>query len=181
MPTYQLPITNYQLPITNYQLPINMFNKILVSIDDSDMAQHIVDEAVSLAKATDGSLMFLHVISLYDNEPYFDPLFMESTILDSELHNEAHKKSLQVWEEFKQGKKNWLSSLCESAASYGVKAELTLNVGEPSRIVCDMARSWNASLIVIGRRGRRGFTELFLGSVSNYVMHHAHCSVLTVQ
>lgn len=44
-----------------------------------------------------------------------------------------------------------------------------------------MARSWNANIIVIGRRGHRGFTEFFLGSVSNYVMHHASCSVLTVQ
>ncbi|AFY55526.1 universal stress protein UspA-like protein [Rivularia sp. PCC 7116] len=165
----------------NAQLPINMFNQILVSIDDSDMTQHVVDEAVSLAKATNGSLMFLHAISLYDNEPYFDPLFMESTILDSELHNEAQKKSLKVWEEFKQGKKNWLSSLCESAAYSGVKAEFTLNVGEASKMICDMARSWNADIIVIGRRGHRGLTELFLGSVSNYVIHHAPCSVLTVQ
>ncbi len=158
-----------------------MFTKILVSIDDSDMTQSVIDEAVSLAKATGGSLMFLHVISLYDNEPLFDPLFMESTILNSELNNEADKKSLKVWEEFKQGKKNWLGSLCESATSSGVKAEFTLNIGEPSKRIYDISRSWNADLIVIGRRGRRGLTEMFLGSVSNYVVHHAPCSVLTVQ
>ncbi|MEO0350033.1 MAG: universal stress protein, partial [Cyanobacteria bacterium P01_A01_bin.15] len=40
---------------------------------------------------------------------------------------------------------------------------------------------WNADLIMMGRRGRSGFSELLLGSVSNYVMHHAPCSVLTVQ
>ncbi len=158
-----------------------MFTKILVSIDDSDMTQYIVDEAVSLAKAKGGSLMFLHVISLYDNEPLFDPLFMESTMLNSELNNEAHNKSLKVWEEFKQGKKNWLGSLCESATSSGVKAEFNLSIGEPSKKICDISRSWNAELIVIGRRGRRGLTEMFLGSVSNYVVHHAPCSVLTVQ
>lgn len=158
-----------------------MFSKILVAIDDSDMTQQVVDEAIFLAKATGGILMFLHVISLYDNEPYFDPLFMQSNILDAELHNEAYKKTLNVWEEFKQGKVNWLRLLCESAAFSGVKAELTLNIGEASKRICDFSRSWNADLIVIGRRGRRGFSEMFLGSVSNYVMHHASCSVLTVQ
>jgi len=158
-----------------------MFTKILVSIDDSDMNQYVVNEAVFLAKATGGSLMFLHVISLYDNEPYFDPLFMQPTILDAELHNEAHKKTFKVWEDFKQSKENWLRLLCESAISYGVEAEFTLNIGEPSRRICDFSRSWNADVIVIGRRGRRGFSEMLLGSVSNYVMHHASCSVLTVQ
>ncbi|MDY6899271.1 MAG: universal stress protein [Cyanobacteriota bacterium] len=158
-----------------------MFTKILVSIDDSNMTQHVIDEAVFLAKSTGGSLMFLHVISLYDNEPLFDPLFMETTVLLSELNNEANKKSLKVWEEFKKKKEDWLRSFCESAASSGVTAEFTLNIGEPSNRICGIARSWNADLIVIGRRGHRGFTELFLGSVSNYVMHHAHCSVLTVQ
>jgi nucleotide-binding universal stress UspA family protein len=44
-----------------------------------------------------------------------------------------------------------------------------------------VARTWNADLIVIGRRGLRGLAEMFLGSVSNHVIHHAHCSVLVVQ
>lgn len=158
-----------------------MLNKILVSIDDSDMTQHVVDEAVFLAKATGGNLMFLHVISIYDNEPLFDPLFMQPTVLNAELQNETHQKTLNVWGEFKQSKENWLHSLCESATSCGVKAEFTLNIGEPSRRICDFSRSWNADLIVIGRRGHRGLSEVFLGSVSNYVVHHAPCSVFTVQ
>ena len=35
--------------------------------------------------------------------------------------------------------------------------------------------------MVIGRRGHKNISEMFLGSVSNYVMHHAPCSVLVVQ
>lgn len=157
-----------------------MFTKILVSIDDSDMTQHVFDEAVYLAKATGGSLMLLHVISPLD-EPYFDPLFIQPTILYSELRNESLKLFLSDWEKLKQDKENWLRSLCESATSSGAKTEFTLNIGDPSNKICDISRSWNADLIVIGRRGRRGLSELFLGSVSNYVMHHAPCSVLTVQ
>lgn len=48
-------------------------------------------------------------------------------------------------------------------------------------MICELARNWNADLIILGRRGRTGLSELLLGSVSNYVLHHAPCSVLTVQ
>lgn len=48
-------------------------------------------------------------------------------------------------------------------------------------MICDVARSWKADLIVLGRRGYSGVKELFLGSVSNYVLHHTPCSILTVQ
>lgn len=157
-----------------------MFTKILVTIDDSEMTQHVVEQAVFLAKATGGSLMLIHIISPLD-EPYFDPLFMQTTVLYTDLRTEAQQKHLSDWEKFKQRKEKWLHSLCESAICVGVKAEFNLNIGEPSSKICDMARNWDADIIVIGRRGHRGLTELFLGSVSNYVMHHAPCSVLTVQ
>ncbi|MCZ8054719.1 MAG: universal stress protein, partial [Microcystis sp. LE19-12.2C] len=50
-----------------------------------------------------------------------------------------------------------------------------------AKTICKVAREENIDLIVIGRRGRSGLGELFLGSVSNYVLHHAPCSVLIVQ
>ena len=36
-------------------------------------------------------------------------------------------------------------------------------------------------MIVVGSRGLKGLKEMFLGSVSNYVTHHAPCSVLIVR
>ena len=154
-----------------------MFRKILVSIDNSQMSTQVFERAVFLAKCSGASLMLLHVLFPSDevDEDYIEPLFI------AELQTETDQKNLKNWQELKQSRENWLRSLCQSANSSGVKTEFILNTGEPSRMICQMARSWDADLIVIGRRGRRGLSEFFLGSVSNYVLHHAPCSVMTIQ
>ena len=65
--------------------------------------------------------------------------------------------------------------------SIGIVTECNQYIGEAGRTICDTALSWGADVIIMGRRGRRGLSEFFLGSVSNYVLHHASCSVLVVQ
>jgi nucleotide-binding universal stress UspA family protein len=74
-----------------------------------------------------------------------------------------------------------LRSLEAEAIAAGVSTEFTQNLGDPGRLICELAKSWNADLIIIGRRGLSGLGEFWLGSVSNYVLHHAPCHVLTIQ
>src|SRR5215470_14024124 len=53
--------------------------------------------------------------------------------------------------------------------------------GYPQHVIVDEAEKWGADLIVVGSHGYRGLTRLLLGSVSQAVASHAHCSVEIVR
>jgi len=47
--------------------------------------------------------------------------------------------------------------------------------------ILEVAESWGAELIVLGSHGLKGLTRFLLGSVSESVAAHAHCSVRIVR
>jgi nucleotide-binding universal stress UspA family protein len=157
-----------------------MFNKILVAIDTSPIGKNVFDEGLSLAKTFQARLMLLHVLSAEDaGMPYWLPLLgAEYGLVASDTIIETYRSQ---WEAFEQQGLDLLRSRTVAATDAGVNTEFTLHSGSPARIICDSARTWGADLLVVGRRGRSGLSELLLGSVSNYVLHHAPCSILVVQ
>ncbi|MGW1342670.1 universal stress protein [Kribbella sp. NPDC002412] len=60
-----------------------------------------------------------------------------------------------------------------------VECETRLTNGHPAQAILLAAES--AQLAVVGSRGRGGFAGLVLGSVSQGVLHHAHCPVAIVR
>lgn len=52
--------------------------------------------------------------------------------------------------------------------------------GEAGHEICRAAEEHGASVIVMGTRGRGGVARFVLGSVSDHVVRHAPCPVLTV-
>lgn len=153
-----------------------MFNKILVAIDNSTTSRNVFDAALSLAKTTGASLMLLHVLSSDDRDYPTPSLYsgLEYDPFDSILI-EAYQERCH---KFEQQGIEMLRSLTTEATTAGVKTEFTQTWGNPAHSICDLAQTWSATLIFIGSRGLTGVKEMFLGSVSNYVTHHAPCSVL---
>ena len=70
---------------------------------------------------------------------------------------------------------NTVKSIFDEVA---IPIETQMRQGIPANTILEIAREGNYDLIVIGHRGRGGFRELLLGSVSKAVIQKAACSVL---
>jgi nucleotide-binding universal stress UspA family protein len=150
-----------------------MFHKILVAIDNSESSRKIFERALILAKTGRSELMLMHVLAPIDD------LYPGAAFIG--LPESALKVYANRWQEREQAGIKHLQLLEEEATAARIPTEFTQNVGDPGKLICEVAKAWDADLIAIGRRGLSGLSELFLGSVSNYVLHHASCDVLTVQ
>ena len=49
---------------------------------------------------------------------------------------------------------------------------------KPGHVIAEIAKEKAASTVVMGTRGLGTMRRTILGSVSDYVLHHAHCPVL---
>jgi nucleotide-binding universal stress UspA family protein len=63
----------------------------------------------------------------------------------------------------------------------GLKASVAVPVGNPKAVVLDEAKEWGADLVVVGSHGRHGIDRVLMGSTSEAVAMHAHCSVEVIR
>lgn len=167
-------------PPTPKSLERIMFKKILVAVSPSNADSSLIQVAIQLAQVSSGGLMLLHVLSPTD-KGYPTPVYPGPDSVYPGLHEKAIQVYAQQWEIYERQGLDFLQNLVEEVSAAGVSVEFTQDPGDPGHKICALADTWGADLIILGRRGLTGLKEIFLGSVSNYVLHHAPCSVLTIQ
>lgn len=155
------------------------FKRILVAIDYSLLSQSVFDHALELAKQNQAKLLLYHCMTA-DVVTMMPPLPGEMGISPEIMHQSYQVESLRLSQQTRQVQE-LLYHYCEIARRAGVVVSSEYRITEPGAGLCDAAKQWGADLIVMGRRGRSGLTEVILGSVSNHVMHRAPCAVLVLQ
>jgi nucleotide-binding universal stress UspA family protein len=58
------------------------------------------------------------------------------------------------------------------------RGEAVLKSGEPEDVLLTLSRNYD--MVLVGNRGRTGFTRLLMGNVANHVVRNAHCDVLVL-
>lgn len=146
--------------------------KVLVAIDYGDTAEPVFAQALEYAQAFQAHLQLLSVLNLdttADESLTFAPYSDGNWTTYADRYRTLEAENLLL-----------LKQLMDKAQAVGVSTEFTQDHGSPGSAICNRAKVWSSDLIIVGSHRRRGLSEMLLGSVSNYVVHHAPCSVLVV-
>lgn len=153
------------------------YRKILAALDTTDAADQVFERALTIAKADGAELVLLHCSALpaLFNTNYIN--FLDTTpdwTIDLQLAEEAQKQNAEAARDVMDRFRN-------QAREAGVNVTLVLRFDEANRGICQVSEELAVDAVIIGRRGLSGLTEMLLGSVSSYVIHHVRCDVLVVQ
>lgn len=146
-----------------------MFAKVLVASDGSQCALKAVEAAAEIASRFDSKVVALCVDDpAVSTIPYMGPP-------EAAYVTEASVAAAD--EELRKALKRTTAALEKARVRFAARSE----TGHPVDIIVRVAAEEHADLIVLGSRGLGGFERLLLGSVSDGVLHHAHCPVLIVR
>lgn len=152
------------------------FQKILVALDHSEASEPIFAQALDLAQR---EASHLRLFSCIQWSPNYYPNSISG--LDPSPEQTFSALNIETLQLDLARTQTYLGACQQRAEAAGIQASVAQEVGDPGALICQQARDWGADLILVGRRGRSGLSELVLGSVSNYVVHRAPCSVLVLQ
>lgn len=141
-------------------------NAIVVGIDESEGSQRALEWALQEAALRKAPVRVVHVSPPPQS---FYPYSMVDTQWVESANERAEEAGQAVVE----------SALAKAGgAPAGVQVEGRARFGAPPHALIEEAEG--AALLVVGSRGRGGFTGLMLGSVSQQVVHHAACPVVVI-
>ncbi|KJK40755.1 universal stress protein UspA [Streptomyces variegatus] len=140
---------------------------VLLAVDGSPAGEKAVEFAFAEASLRGVDLVTLHVWNTRSERAYEGPGDPLNVVVNIERLRDEEQRLLD----------DTLSPWQERHPRVTVRRVLARSRVRPALIEA----SREAQLVVAGARGRGGFTGLLLGSVSQALLHHAHCPVAVVR
>jgi nucleotide-binding universal stress UspA family protein len=139
-----------------------MFKKVIWATDGSDHADRAMSTAVQVAK-NDGAE--LHVVHIAEKLISGRASGLDAFANEDEIKAKVAEQAKTI------------------ASESGLKTSKHVVVGLGNRVgdrIAEIAQDTGADLIVVGTRGHGALGSLVLGSVTQRLLHVAHCPVLAV-
>jgi nucleotide-binding universal stress UspA family protein len=151
------------LDLGSLDLEVTMSLRILVALDASSRAPHVLDAAVSLAKRLSGKLIVARIVTVPIEVP-IEAFSMTPASLEQRLVEDATRA---------------LSGSVSGVDAALIEKQLVV-CDSPWRGICELAKTEDVDLIMLGSHGYSGIDRL-LGTTAAKVVNHADRSVLVVR
>lgn len=155
---------------------------ILVPTDFSEAAASALGHAATLASATGGRIILMHVLfieKIKEDLLGLDALEHLTRVMDLPPDEARYTPSTAVASLHTAAQRQLDAAV--AAVSTTSKIETLIAEGRPSTEIVAHADKHDVDLIVMGTHGRSGLGRAFLGSVADNVIRQAECPVMVVR
>lgn len=142
-------------------------HEVVVGVDDSGASERALDVACDIAAATGAPLRIVRVEPLHSPESWASVETRHAGSQHTHALRAEAEATLERSEKHAHGA--YPDLVIETEVLYGDAGHALAPLGD------------RAGLVVVGSRGRGGFSGLLLGSVSHTVIHEANCPVMVVR
>lgn len=149
--------------------------KLLLATDGSPDAEAAIDFVNAMKLPPSSQVTVLHVIK---KQVYETELALRMTPKDEE---EFAKLAEELFRARGREGATLLKNTRKALSSPNLHIDDQLVYGNAAAEILKSARYMKADLIVVGSRGLSGLKRMFLGSVSNKVVHRTGCSVAVIR
>lgn len=144
---------------------VDMYKKILVPLDGSELAKKALPQAEKLANAFGSEITLFQVVPFMPI--YGSPELVTPLIIDEKQKEVAERYLLGLAEELKQK---------------GLKVSAAVKTGQQVAVeIIDFAKENGADLIIMCTHGRSGITRWVLGSIALKVLTRAETPILLIR
>ncbi|PLX48568.1 MAG: universal stress protein [Desulfobulbaceae bacterium] len=138
---------------------------ILVPIDFSENAEHVMEYALSVAHHFKSRILLCFVAQLYtDYSDFFIPQ-MPVVAIEEEIDKAAKERMHRFVQSY----------------SNDIKIEECVLIGNIAHEILNLAEKRQVDMIIMGTHGYQGLEKILFGSVAEKVVKTAPCPVLTVK
>jgi nucleotide-binding universal stress UspA family protein len=153
-----------------------MFEKILVPLDGSELAEEVLHRVVELAKKLGSTVILVQAIdSLSERLVALNGIEPAGAVA---ANVEAVEQAIDAE---KDSAESYLARMKAHFTSEGLSVETFLGEGQPSDVILDLAKKEDVGLIAMTTHGRGGLGRLVFGSVSDAVLRHSTVPVLLLR
>ncbi|XBH94738.1 hypothetical protein VPH35_085429 [Triticum aestivum] len=145
--------------------------KVVVAVDASEESMHALSWALDhvVRHHPGASVVVLHAQHRVDRSAYAGLAYVPPTAMDAMRRTQAENTRKAV------------SRALDVCKQKQASATAAVVVGDAKEAICQAVEDMRADLLVLGSRGLGMVKRAFLGSVSDYLAHHACCPVLIVK
>ncbi|KAI8911138.1 hypothetical protein EDD86DRAFT_204486 [Gorgonomyces haynaldii] len=144
---------------------------ILIPMDESQSAENALSFCIDHLATPEDTLVLLHVRPFPENLVVEAALGMPSAAVDHDYRMDMDK-TISI---------DFLKKTQERIVKRGFQAETESLCGHPPDVILDRIKRSPPSMVVCGHRGLNSLERVFLGSVSEQLVHHSPVPVLIVR